>query len=253
MQVHVIHELVDVHTHPCAVPRGTNLSFARRDVLLEPSDLVASSRTLVDLASGSTWNGMTMTIDAQLELFARAVRACPHNLMSRRDLALIESRHIPECRHVAMELPDCGVIADVGSGGGFPGLVIAICRPDLDVHLIEATKKKAEFLFDTAEALDLDVTVHHARAEELGTGPLASTFPIVTARAVARLDVLLRWTLPLLLPGGELWAIKGEQWPIEVREARQVLRQMHASVARTPEDDEVTSPNQPRVVRIVRD
>lgn len=194
-----------------------------------------------------------MEIETALAKYAELVRACPHNLMSKRDLELIEERHIPECRWVAGQLPACDVIADVGSGGGFPGIVIAICRPDLQVHLIESIRKKAEFLFDVGEELGLDLVVHHARAEELAAGPLKATFPIVTARAVARLDRLLPWTLPLLTSGGELWAIKGEQWAEEVREARPILRQMHASIAQTPEDAPQTTSSQPRVVRILRD
>lgn len=195
----------------------------------------------------------TVDLDQQLQHFAQAVRDCPHNLVSRGDLELLESRHIPECRWVAEQLPACGKVVDVGSGGGFPGLVIAIVRPDLEVHLIEATRKKAEFLFDTADQMGLEVFVHNARAEELAAGPLKKSFPLVTARAVARLDTLLGWTLPLLIPGGELWAIKGDQWAEEVREARQTLHRMHASVAETPEDHATTSAIQPKVVRIVLD
>ncbi len=189
----------------------------------------------------------------QLEQYAAMVRTCQHNLLSSRDLDLIEERHIPECLEVAMRLPACEVMADLGSGGGFPGLVIAIARPDLEVHLIEATRKKAEFLFDTAEALGLRVLVHNARAEELGTGDLKDHFPIVTARAVARLDKLVGWALPLVAPGGEFWAIKGDLWPQEVREARQALRQLHASVLETPDEHPKASNNLARVVRIAKE
>ncbi len=192
-------------------------------------------------------------IDEQLRRFAELVRACPHNLMSRRDLELLEERHLPECLAVATRLPKCDLLADLGSGGGFPGIVIAIARPDLEVHLIESIRKKAEFLFDVGEELGLDITVHNARAEELGAGPLRAEFPVVTARAVARLDKLVEWSLPLLTPGGELWAIKGEQWPEEVREARPLLRKMGASVLETPEDTPNAGADAPKVVRILRD
>ncbi len=194
-----------------------------------------------------------MSIESKLAAYAELVRACPHNLLSKRDLGLIEERHIPECQQVAERLPKSELMADLGSGGGFPGLVIAIVRPDLQVHLIESTTKKAEFLFDVGETLELDVVVHNARAEELGAGPLAEMFPLMTARAVARMPKLLDWALPMLLPGGEFWAIKGDQWKEEVREARQTLRNHQASVLETPEDLPDAPMNAPKVVRIVRD
>jgi 16S rRNA (guanine527-N7)-methyltransferase len=189
-------------------------------------------------------------IDTKLQAFAELLRACPHNLMSQGDLALVEERHIPECLQVAHQLPACEVMADVGSGGGFPGLVIAIARPDLEVHLIESVRKKAEFLFDTAEELELNVKVHHARAEDLARGDLAEHFPIVTARAVARLDRLIAWTMPLVASGGELWAIKGDQWPSEVREARKELRRLRASVVQIPTEHPDAANQLARVVRI---
>ena len=194
-----------------------------------------------------------MDLEQKLAAYAELVRVCPHNLLSKRDLGLIEERHIPECLAVAERLPSTEIMADVGSGGGFPGIVIAISRPDLQVHLIESTKKKAEFLFDVGETLGLDIVVHNARAEELGAGPLAEAFPLITARAVARLPKLLEWSLPLLLPGGELWAIKGDQWKEEVREARQTLRNHQASVLETPEDLADVPEGAPKVIRIVRD
>ncbi len=82
---------------------------------------------------------------------------------------------------------------------------------------------------------------------------MAEAFPLITARAVARLPKLLEWSLPLLLPGGELWAIKGDQWKEEVREARQTLRNHQASVLETPEDLADVPEGAPKVIRIVRD
>lgn len=188
----------------------------------------------------------------QLARFAELLRACPHNLLSRRDLGLLEERHFPECIEIAQRLPACDVLADLGSGGGFPGLVIAIMRPDLQVHCIEATRKKAEFLFDVGEDLGLDVLIHNARAEELGP-ELGEAFPIVTARAVARLPLLVELAFPLLAPGGELWAIKGDQWATEVREARQTLARMHGTVQETPEDRPDGASELTRVVRLQKE
>ena len=88
-----------------------------------------------------------------------------------------------------------------------PGVALAVARPDLDVHLVEPMLRRTEWLIDTVAELGLDsVTVHRGRAEEF-QGRLRRAF--VTARAVARLDKLARWCVPLLEAGGTLVAMKG--------------------------------------------
>lgn len=191
-----------------------------------------------------------MDLEKKLTVFAEEIRSCPHNLLSKGDLQYLESRHFPECLDVARRIPKIDLLADLGSGGGFPGIIISISRPEIEVHLIEATRKKAEFLFDVSEKLGLNVLVHNERAEELGKQALKGKFPLVTSRAVARLPKLVTWAMPLLSPKGELWAIKGDQWSIEVREARHELRRFHASVIETPNMRPKSSNDVARVVRI---
>lgn len=101
-------------------------------------------------------------------------------------------------------------LADVGSGGGYPGLVIAIVRPGSAVHLVEPLQKRARLLEEMALALGLaNVTVHPLRAEQAGRGPLRDSFSLVTARAVAELRELLEYTAPLAQPFGLLAIPKG--------------------------------------------
>lgn len=108
-------------------------------------------------------------------------------------------------------------LADVGSGGGFPGLVIAAVRPETAVHLIEPLKKRANLLVAAAASLGLgNVTVHAVRAEEAGRGPLRDSLPNVTARAVAELRELLEYTAPLARPGGLLALPKGTGFAAEL-------------------------------------
>lgn len=192
-----------------------------------------------------------------LELLARAIETSPHNLVSRRARAELTTRHLPECWSFACLLPERSPVLDLGSGGGLPGLVIAIARPDLQVHLLEATAKKVAFLRETAAALDLEVQVHHGRAEELTRGALRRAFPTVTARAVAPLARLVAWAEPYLGPDGALLAIKGARWSQEVAAAAPALDRLALQVMADPEHDPPFGPtdgdpHRPRVVMIGR-
>jgi 16S rRNA (guanine527-N7)-methyltransferase len=193
--------------------------------------------------------------DDRLRRFAAAVAASPHNLVSRTARDQLLSRHVPESIRLAHLLPGTARrLLDVGSGGGFPGMVLAIVRPELEVHLLDSTAKKTRFLTETADELGVDVTVHTGRAEDLAKPPLAGSFDVVTARAVAPLDRLLPWTLPFLHPDGLLYAIKGDRWVEELEQATSVLGRLGGRVVATPEDqagDRGTDP-QPRVVIIAR-
>ena len=162
------------------------------------------------------------------------LRESPHNLLSTKGLAELEARHFPESLAFAAALPPVSRLLDVGSGGGLPGIVIAIARPDIEVHLLEATGKKARFLQEVTAALGLRVEVHHGRAEDLVSGPLLGTFEVVTARAVAPLDRLAAWCAPYLAPGGTLHAIKGERWSEELEASRPLIGQAGLKVIATP-------------------
>jgi 16S rRNA (guanine527-N7)-methyltransferase len=129
-------------------------------------------------------------------------------------------------------------VVDVGSGGGLPGIPLAIALPDRHFTLLEATGKKARFLVDVSRALGLcNVQVVEQRAESFGQGEGRARFDAVTARAVSRLPVLLELTLPLLRPDGVCLALKGEQADLEVKEAERALRVLGGVVrdlVRTP-------------------
>ncbi len=116
--------------------------------------------------------------------------------------------------------PEDGPVVDVGSGGGFPGLVIAAVAPDVDVRLVEARRKLAGLLLDLAEALGLArVTVHAERAEEAGRGPLRDSGGLVIARAVAPLPALLEYLAPLAATGAIVAAVKGSRGGAELAQA----------------------------------
>lgn len=171
-----------------------------------------------------------------LAAYAAMLRDSPHNLLSPRGLQELEERHFPEGLRFAASLPEASRLLDVGSGGGLPGVVVALARPDLEVHLLEATAKKAAFLKHVGEQLGLDLVVHAGRAEELASGDLRATFDLVTARAVAPLERLVAWTAPFCRVGGQVHAIKGERWADEVEQARAALKAHGMEVRATPND-----------------
>jgi 16S rRNA (guanine527-N7)-methyltransferase len=134
------------------------------------------------------------------------------------------SRHILNCVLLAPLLRP-GLVGDVGSGAGLPGLVLAIARPDVHLVLIEPMERRVEWLLQESADLGLDnVTVVRARAEEAKlTAPLNQ----VTARAVTALSKLIPATTPLLLDGGEMLFLKGARVADEVTAAAQQIRKAH--------------------------
>jgi 16S rRNA (guanine527-N7)-methyltransferase len=125
-------------------------------------------------------------------------------------------------------VPAGAQLVDIGSGGGVPGIPLAIARPDLGVTLVEATQKKAHFLGAVAGALGLaNVSVRAERAEQL-IATCAGTFDVVTARAVANLSKLLPLTAPLAKVNGLLLFIKGQRADEELTDAAKILRARRA-------------------------
>lgn len=149
-------------------------------------------------------------------------------LVGPREVPRIWPRHIANCAVVAQEagteIPDGCRVADVGSGAGLPGMVWAIVRPDLKVTLIEPLLRRSTFLTQVVAELGLAdrIDVLRARAEDVRD----LQFDVVTARAVARLDRLAEWTLPLVRIGGVVVALKGAAADSEVAEARAVIRRL---------------------------
>lgn len=135
---------------------------------------------------------------------------------------------------LALELLDTlpGALCDLGSGGGFPGLVLAIARPERPITLVEATEKKCAFLEECGAELGLpQLCVVNARAEEAGRDPaLREQFPVVTARALAALNVLCEYGLPLLAEGGTLLAYKGAGWEEEAEAAANALSLLNGTL-----------------------
>lgn len=155
-------------------------------------------------------------------------------LIGPRELPRLWTRHLVNSAAVVPFVAEGETVADVGSGAGFPGIVVAAMLPGSEVHLVETMERRCRWLSDVVDALGLpNVTVHRARAEELH-GVLA--VDVVTARAVAALPKLARWCVPLLRPGGRMLAMKGRQAEAEVAAARTVLRKLKVERVEVHED-----------------
>lgn len=136
-----------------------------------------------------------------------------------------------ELLRIMLAMRDVPSLADVGSGGGFPGMVIACVLNDRSVHLVESLRKRATLLTAVAEALGLKhVTVHPARAEEAGRGPLRDAVSVVTARAVAPLRELLEYTAPLAATRGSLFFPKGSGIEDEIAAAENAMDVLQCQV-----------------------
>ncbi|MET9019347.1 16S rRNA (guanine(527)-N(7))-methyltransferase RsmG [Actinopolymorpha sp. NPDC004070] len=140
-------------------------------------------------------------------------------LLGPREVPRLWDRHLLNCGVLADMVPTNATVCDIGSGAGLPGIVLAIARPDLRITLLEPLLRRAEFLSEVAEELELDgITVVRARAEDH-----RGSYDVVTARAVAPLSRLARVALGLCRPGGSVLAMKGERAGTELDEARQEL------------------------------
>jgi len=147
-----------------------------------------------------------------------------HGLVGPREVPILWERHLLNCAVVHEAFPEGAELVDVGSGAGLPGLVLAVARPDLHVHLVEPMLRRTAWLTAAIEELGLtNATVHRGRAEEL-SGVLS--LPFATARAVARIDKLARWTFPLLRGGGTLVALKGARAHEELTAQEAALRRL---------------------------
>lgn len=151
-------------------------------------------------------------------------------LIGPREVPRLWHRHLLNCAVVAAAVPASAQVIDVGSGAGLPGLTWALLRPDLELVLLEPSQRRTDFLHEAVAALELKrVRIDRRRAEE-AAGDL--TAGVVTARAVAPLERLLGWTLPLLRPGGLLLALKGRTAADELRAAAGTLSTAGAPDAR---------------------
>ncbi|MET7655094.1 MULTISPECIES: 16S rRNA (guanine(527)-N(7))-methyltransferase RsmG [unclassified Streptomyces] len=159
------------------------------------------------------------------ELLAEA--GVQRGLIGPREVPRLWERHLLNCAVLSEVVPEGVTVCDVGSGAGLPGIPLALVREDLKITLLEPLLRRTNFLTEVVELLGLDhVTVARGRAEEvMGKMPPVH---VVTARAVAPLDRLAAWGIPLLRPYGEMLALKGDTAEEELKSASTALSKLGA-------------------------
>lgn len=235
---------------------ATSVEGARADVAggSLPGALADGARAALELeepsrfpeavreAAGSEESWQRLQAFAHLLVAEGEVRG----LIGPRELPRLWSRHIVNSMAVNAYIPAGASVADVGTGAGFPGVVVAITRPDVSVTMIDSMERRCEWLEHVVRELDLgNASVVTARAEDLHGG---SPHDVVTARAVAALEKLGRWSLPLVAPGGALLALKGGRASEELTVALPGLRKLGAVGAVV---HEVASPLDGDVTRVI--
>lgn len=133
----------------------------------------------------------------------------PRGLIGPRELDRLWDRHLLNSAVLAELLPQNSRVVDVGSGAGLPGIPLAIARPDLHVTMLEPMARRVAWLEEVDAELGLGVAVLRGRAEEGRVRKLLADHDVVTARAVAPMERLTKWCLPLLRTGGRMLAMKG--------------------------------------------
>ena len=149
-------------------------------------------------------------------------------LVGPREVDRLWERHLLNSAAIAELLEPGERVVDIGSGAGLPGIPLAIARPDLEIVLLEPLLRRSEFLNEAVAELGLAVEVVRGRAEEPWVRDRFGQRDAAVSRAVAALDKLTKWSVPLLRPGGRMIAIKGERAPDEVQQYRRVMAALGA-------------------------
>jgi 16S rRNA (guanine527-N7)-methyltransferase len=153
-------------------------------------------------------------------------------LIGPREVDRLWDRHVLNCAAIEELIEPGARVVDVGSGAGLPGVALALARSDLKMTLVEPMLRRTTFLSEVIEDLALPVKVVRGRAEERGVREEIGEVDATVSRAVAPLDKLANWCLPLLRQGGILLAIKGDRAEEEVEQYRRVVASLGAQAVR---------------------
>lgn len=174
-------------------------------------------------------------------------------LIGPREVPRLWERHILNCAVLGELVDRDATVVDIGSGAGLPGIPLAIARPDLKVTLVEPLLRRTKYLAEIVEQLGLGVAIVRGRAEQPGVLKEAGGADYVTSRAVAPLEKLAQWSLPLVHAGGQFIAIKGSSAQEEIDRSAEVLRRLGAGSVEVVQCGETLLPTPTTVVRATRE
>jgi 16S rRNA (guanine527-N7)-methyltransferase len=190
-----------------------------------------SKDIILNWAQGNALEITPSQLDKLAEFQARVLEINQHmNLTAITAPADFAVKHIIDSLTLLPYIPENARLVDIGSGAGFPGLVLKIMREDLQLTLLDSLRKRVNFLRETAETLGFPNTeCIHARAEDHAKTH-ANFYGITTARAVASMEKLAAWALPLTKSGGSFLAMKGPQIQAELQNAKPAIKKYGGSV-----------------------
>lgn len=176
------------------------------------------------------------------------------NITAIREVEKIIPLHYADCLKIAEHIPEGSKVIDIGCGGGFPTLPLAIVRPDIQILGVDSTDKKVKYVAETAKSLNLtNVSTISARAEVLiSLSGYRESFDVAVSRAVARLCVLDELCLPFVRIGGQFIVMKGSAGQEELDEAQNGIEKLGGKVINTIQDElTVTDETEKRVMFVI--
>ena len=185
---------------------------------------------LLELRSEAEKIGIILTEDKlqKLSLYADKLREWNEkiNLTAITDYEGIAIKHFLDSMMLlsVYDIEEGASVIDVGTGAGFPGVVLKIVRPDIKLTLLDSLNKRINFLNELTKDLGLEVTAIHSRAEDGAKPPLREAFSLATARAVAALPTLSEYCMPYVKVGGSFVAMKGPTAAEEIENARNAIK-----------------------------
>lgn len=181
-----------------------------------------------------------------------ATAGVERGLIGPREVPRLWDRHLLNCAVIGELIAEGESVVDVGSGAGLPGIPLAIARPDLRITLVEPLLRRSVYLAEFIEEVGLDVRVVRGRAEQPGVLHEAGGADVVTSRAVAPLEKLARWSIPLVHEGGRMLAMKGSSAAEEISRDQAALTRLGAGKVDIVECGAAILPTPTIVVRAER-
>lgn len=181
-----------------------------------------------------------------------ATAGVERGLIGPREVPRLWDRHLLNCAVIGELIAEGESVVDVGSGAGLPGIPLAIARPDLRITLVEPLLRRSVYLAEFIEEVGLDVRVVRGRAEQPGVLHEAGGADVVTSRAVAPLEKLARWSIPLVHEGGRMLAMKGSSAAEEISRDQASLTRLGAGKLEIVECGAAILPTPTIVVRAER-